>query len=145
VLTVNEQAQLQNAATLLSSNLFKLQVGELLQEVDRQKTYTNSQLSAFITTFTELLQTASASAVSEGHIPETLNAKWLAQTSIKSAVPFSNNTSVHVKFAPIEEVCVVGSFSTQTVTHPIINIDIAFTIPSMCVDRYSDHIMVADC
>jgi hypothetical protein len=137
-LNISEQAQLQNAATLLSSNLFKLQVEELLNEVDREKTYTHRQLKEWIETFSNQLKASTASAVSSGLLPASLTQDWAVQLpSVDDWVPaLVSSISGSVPFCPIDELQLIGSFAMETITHPFINVDIAFTIPDSCINRY---------
>jgi hypothetical protein len=137
-LNISEQAQLQNAATLLSSNLFKLQVEELLNEVDREKTYTHRQLKEWIETFSNQLKASTASAVSSGLLPASLTQDWAVQLpSVDDWVPaLVASISGSAPFCPIDELQLIGSFAMETITHPFINVDIAFTIPDSCINRY---------
>ena len=126
VLSIDEQTQLQHTAVLINSSLFKLQVEQLLGEVDNEKIYSNSGVNKWIEEFTSNLRSVSANAIAEGKIPKVLTNQWLKSSGSLQARAV---TSQSVPFSAITDIQCVGSFANHTITHPITNIDIAFVIP----------------
>lgn len=126
--TLDEQSQLNSTEFLLNSNLLNLQVENLLNEVKHQKKASSVKvLEGVIDRIKALLMNKQQD--------ETVNQLWLTANNLDNIL-LSNYTKsdVSLKYRPPTEIEVIGSFATETITSPFVNVDLALVIPKECFD-----------
>lgn len=124
--TANEMNRLQETETLFNSNLFRLQVEEVLQEV-KVKEKTLKRFQEWFTSFkTHLL------SIPEGEIEYDLSEKAFAkQLTVK--LPLSNTLDkikVMFKFHKFSDVQIVGSYSLGCSINSKVIVDLQITVPA---------------
>eukprot|EP00953_Heterococcus_sp_UTEX-ZZ885_P004313 2836-Heterococcus_DN1.PRE.1 len=125
--TPEEAAQLMerdaSTATLFKSNLLRLQVTELLEEVRVGYHRTAAkQAEAFLFELKQALESMSSASVTAQSIKGT-HIKLSQHSEVKP---------VTLEFAPPAAVDVVGSYLLKTIVKPSMNIDIAVEMPASC-------------
>ena len=120
--TSEEMNNLRESELLFKSNLFRLQVNELLNEVKVNRTKTTVIEKSLVQLKSSL---------------DNLPSKLITQNEINSYVDIilqnvkTNNTDkITFKFEKPTKIDVVGSFLLGTTCKPILNIDLAITMPS---------------
>ena len=130
--TKDEQKNLQQVESLLRSNLLQLQVSELLNQIRSEKHFDAQSVRAWIKQLEEDLQSDSLDGTE-------LSAAWLEENGL-SSVGLSKHASesVNFTFQHCTTLEVVGSRSSYTATAPLLNIDIAITLPTEMFDTRYD-------
>jgi U3 small nucleolar RNA-associated protein 22 len=124
--TVNELNRLQETETLFSSNLFRLQVEEILQEV-RVKEKIEKKFEKWYAEFKEHLLT-----IPQDDNEYDLSEKTLAK-KLKVKLPISNKlakTKCSFKFFKFKNIDIVGSYSLGCTINSKLIVDIQVTVPS---------------
>jgi U3 small nucleolar RNA-associated protein 22 len=129
----DEQLALQQTEILMKSNLLRLQVDEMLNEV-RNEDYRSNSLTKWIEYITDYIL-KSPSKIGSSDI--LLTKKWLLKSTCKNEIVLDGysqkSTSIHFK-SP-KKIEVIGSYKHHTVTSPFINVDIGVTMPKECFEE----------
>lgn len=124
--TKDEQKNLQQIESLMNSNLFNLQVSEILAQVDCVSSFQKKKVSTWLTAL-----------VSDVSVPQhidnnpSIDEKWLSNQDLSGfqLSHFIKSTKVQFDFAPPVAVETVGSSVIKTATAPFLNIDVTVTMP----------------
>lgn len=128
--TFEEIKRLKETEELFKSNLFRLQITELLSEVrvNYDKTVVIQHL---LRKLYEVVQ----------NVPEQ-EVTWetTKDAPLVKAVPISESEAqkLKFKFAPPEDVLVLGSYLLRTVAKPVLNIDVGIELPKGLVRKEKD-------
>ncbi|XP_014250307.1 nucleolar protein 6 [Cimex lectularius] len=133
--TAEELIHLRETENLFQSNLFRLQIEEMIKEVRPRKSERNSlrnwlnQLTAELTG-TDVRYEKPLSDVS-----------WLKELGITFPIPLTKNYKKKVifKFLKPVKVLTVGSFVNGTLLGPSFSIDLAIVMPKKCFEK-EDHL-----
>lgn len=138
---------MQETEQLFKSNLFRLQMEELLAEVTPPFGKANSALETALKELKGQLCALPATELSwertgEGSAEAAVSQPHLSTLRL-------NNPAVRMPFLPPSKVQLVGSYLLRTSVRPSINIDLAVEIPAKCLhekdyldQRYSDKRML---
>ncbi|XP_012256852.2 nucleolar protein 6 isoform X2 [Athalia rosae] len=134
--TVEELNQLRETENLFHSNLFRLQIEEMLEQVKIKPKYKK----LFSSWFDELKDCINQ--IQETDEVELLNIASIKM--LKAEVPFdleSKSTKGFYKFLRPSNISVVGSYTTDSYIGPNITIDIAVEMPSKLFQKhdYQNH------
>lgn len=133
--SLDEQMQLNQAESLVQSNLLTLQISELVNEVHLHDSKPSKlrRLHAYIDTIKSLFQSSDGVALSE---------KWLKMTGRDLSLMSEDHTgaTIQMSFHPPEQVEIIGSFAHNSITSPFINVDLAVTIPTTCFEERFDSL-----
>lgn len=122
--TKDEQRNLQQVEAVLRSNLIQLQVSELLSQVKPGKHFESRSITEWIEELKKDLQSTSLDSVE-------LSQAWLHENGL-TGLQLSKHASESVNFTFQHPVAVetIGSLASSTATAPLLNIDLALTLPS---------------
>jgi U3 small nucleolar RNA-associated protein 22 len=134
--TKDEQLQLNNTDTLLRSNLLKLQVDEMLNEVSCEGVLKKKKLQNAVSACVDILKSMGGSKM-EG---KEITSSWLKKEGLEGFDSMQHTSkggdgsintlnSVSIAFAAPASVTIVGSSQLNTGTSPFVNVDIAVGMP----------------
>ena len=118
--STEEILELNEGKDLFRSNLFRLQLGELLSEIKVKQSQTTTAQSQLHELKEKL----------ESLPTRSFNAKYIE----KLGAPIHNRHTeprISFQFQPPENLQVIGSFLLQTVCRPETNVDLAIEIPKV--------------
>lgn len=124
--TVNELNRLQETENLFNSNLFRLQVEEVLEEV-KVKEKTEKKFQQWFTTFKDHLN-----SISDDDTEYDLTERTLAK-KLKVKIPISsetNKTKCVFKFHKFKDVEITGSYALGCSINSKLKIDVQITVPA---------------
>lgn len=124
--TVNELNRLQETETLFNSNLFRLQVEEVLEEV-KVKERTGKKFQQWFTTFKDHLN-----SISDDDTEYDLTEKTLAK-KLKVKIPINNETNKTkciFTFHKFKDAEIVGSYALGCSINSKLKIDVQITVPA---------------
>lgn len=124
--TVNELNRLQETENLFNSNLFRLQVEEVLQEV-KVKEKTEKKFQQWFTVFEDHLN-----SMSDDDAEYDLTEKTLAK-KLKVKIPISsetNKTKCIFKFYKFKDVKICGSYALGCSINSKLIVDVQITVPA---------------
>ncbi|KAJ2938467.1 hypothetical protein O0L34_g12906 [Tuta absoluta] len=124
--TVNELNRLQETETLFNSNLFRLQVEEILQEV-KVKEKTEKKFQQWFTGFKTHLGAISTDDTEYDLSEQTLAKKLKVKLPIVEKL---KKTKCVFKFHKFTNIEIVGSFASQCAINAKLRIDIQITVPA---------------
>nr|CAD7411264.1 unnamed protein product [Timema poppensis] len=132
--TVKELNQLRETENLFNSNLFRLQIEEMLKEVDLKPKY-NSLFHQWLDNlkdfFNKLEDSGTYNLSDQG---------WLQSMNVKMPMkqqPFGGKGSF--QFIKPSAVSIVGSFDSNCCVGPDVCVDLAVEMPQQCF-QHSDHL-----
>eukprot|EP01038_Epipyxis_sp_PR26KG_P014271 gene14271-19147_t len=132
----DEQKSLLHVDSLLRSNLLSLQVKELLDQVELKESSKDiirnvgkdpSMDSVWVQSLLQLLKCPVA-------VDFEVSNDWLNNKGY-NGLTISSKSNSAINFKSPENVEIIGSYSSDTVTSPISNIDVAITLPSDIFDQ----------
>ncbi|ESO86693.1 hypothetical protein LOTGIDRAFT_220490 [Lottia gigantea] len=128
--TVEELKQMKETENLFHSNLFRLQISEVLKEVtlkDKHKKYAHN----LIDNLKEMILDIPASE--QIRLTDT---QWFLKQKVKVPIyqPDDDNKG-QFQYLPPSSICVVGSYSTNTVVKPHSVIDLLVEMPKGCISE----------
>ncbi|XP_026317352.1 nucleolar protein 6 [Hyposmocoma kahamanoa] len=124
--TVNELNRLQETENLFNSNLFRLQVEEVLQEV-RVKEKTEKKFQQWFTTFKDHLTSICDDDTEYDLIEQTLAKKLKVKIPINCE---TNKTKCVFKFHKFKDVEVSGSYALGCSINSKLKVDVQITVPA---------------
>ncbi|XP_076032769.1 nucleolar protein 6 Mat89Ba [Oratosquilla oratoria] len=127
--TVEEMTALRETQTLFHSNLFKLQMEELLQEVSMNTKHQRT-LDGFIREIEENLKNIESSEQFE-----ITDLSWLPKGVANPFLEDLKPTKGVFRFVAPKEICVVGSYGTKTLTTQNGSVDLMLVMPKECVQN----------
>ena len=134
--TKDEQKQLQHTDLLMKSNLFKLEVEQLLLEVSGEKKLQKSKVTQWTEKVTEILRNASSYKKLAGSV---INEKTLKKAGLKhhKGIELVNtgDEKMQITFATPSSVEQIGSAVYGTALSSMLNVDLAVTMPSDVFDH----------
>ncbi|KAK3096655.1 hypothetical protein FSP39_002142 [Pinctada imbricata] len=122
--TNEELNELKETQTLFHSSLFRLQISELLSEV-QIKAKRRAQMDEAIKKLTSLI-----TSIHEKSQPEKTLIRTNVQIPMSDLASKVNRTS---KFIPAEKVFVIGSYLTETCVKPHVKVDLAVVMPKVMI------------
>ena len=123
--TKDEQKQLQQMDILMKTNILQLKVDSLLNEVSADKILIKTQVQAWIESVQSIINTDTKSI--------KLNEKWMNKEGFKGLeLHNKDDSTLEIMSSKPYKMDVIGSSVYKTATNPILNIDIAVTIPNEC-------------
>lgn len=127
-----EQLQLNQAQSLVKSNLISLQINEMLNEVDIERITKKKKLVEWQQSFMDALSRISSDQTTD------LSWSWLQTKQMKclNLNQYQIDTAAHFETkSPTVEL--IGSYRSESSTFPYVNIDIALLLPiEMFESRY---------
>lgn len=129
----DEQLALQQTEILMKSNLLRLQVDEMLNEV-RNEDYRSNSITKWIEYITDYILKSPSKIASSDLL---LTKKWLLKSKYKKEIVLNgySQKSTSINFKSPKKVEVIGSYKHHTITSPFINIDIGVTMPKECFEE----------
>lgn len=125
--TRDEQKQLQQVEILMKTNLFHLQVKELLDQISCKDKLSTKKLDQWMTNLeSDLLSQAKYTCNSR-----VISTSWVDSLSYEG-LNFVNS-NVEITYGTPTQVTPIGSFAYNTGTAPFYTIDIAVTMPAECI------------
>eukprot|EP01041_Mallomonas_annulata_P007991 gene7991-16353_t len=124
-----EQLHLRETEDLMRSNVIKLQIDEIIKEVEVNKhsnTTTHTKIEEWLQTFKGILSTIDIKNNSD------VDQEWLNSHNLNLPIDSYDGKLVKLKFSPPTLVTIVGSHILHTATKPFLNIDISITMPDDC-------------
>jgi hypothetical protein len=131
--TKDEQMHLQQIEILMKSNLVKLQVDEMLNEVRCDDDFKKNKLNKWIDEFCNYLKNAS-NYVEKSVKSKPLTKQWLQKNFNELKLQEYYQDSISIDFKDPKSVDVVGSSKLLTSTKPYVNVDIVINIPNDCFE-----------
>jgi hypothetical protein len=128
--TKEEQLHLRETENLIRSNLLKLQLDELINEVRFHKsepTIVKNKLDKWLESFLKFLRNI--------EYDQTLSQDWLNKNHIHGIkLKAYSPKQVQMQFRTPKSVNIIGSYSFKAITRPFLNIDIAVEVPPECFE-----------
>ncbi|XP_067634279.1 nucleolar protein 6 [Eurosta solidaginis] len=134
--TLEEINELKETRNLFHSNLFRLQIKELLTELKVKDKYTN-YITNWLEHFNEFLSSLETSALKE----DMNNLEWLKNSPLKFPLSLRNLRLQQQKvfqfqfIKPKVSPFLIGAAATQTLIGPKLNIDICIPMPEECFQK----------
>lgn len=127
--TKDEQKNLLQVESLMRSNLLSLQINEILLQVNAEKQFKRPELVDWVDNLVSDICNSSL-----GSKKTEVSGHWLLKQGIEG-IDLINDSDVKIDFSKPTSVDYIGSFSCQTATAPILNIDLAMILPSDLFDK----------
>ncbi|XP_033607618.1 nucleolar protein 6 isoform X3 [Cryptotermes secundus] len=133
--TVKELNQLRETENLFHSNLFRLQIQEMLKEVNIRAKY-RTLFHCWMEDFKKTLEN-----IEEYEDYDIMDRNWLKEFNLKIPIPYLPQIMGVFKFIKPTSVSVVGSFGAGCCLGPNIKIDFRVEMPQICFDvkDYLNH------
>ena len=128
--TKDEQLQLHNTEALMRTNLLKLQIDEMLNEVQCDKAFEKKKVQTWISNCIDTIKSESKSM--EG---KKITQSWIKAKKMKGFQLEGHDAESSVlSFSASSSINVVGSSALNTATNPLLNVDITLSMPDKCFD-----------
>lgn len=133
--TVKELNQLKETESLFHSNLFRLQIQEMLKEVSIRAKY-RTLFHKWMDDVKKALENTAESQESE-----MTDHTWLKELNLKIPIPRLPPLTGVIRFEKPTSVSVIGSFGAGCCLGPDIKIDVKVEMPQICFDMkdYLNH------
>ncbi len=123
--TKDEQLQLHNTEALMRTNLLRLQVDEMLKEVNADEVFEKKKLRSWLDECLGVLRTGGQLKVGT-----ELSTAWVTKQGVDGlSLEGSGTANVRSLFAIPTSVSIVGSSTLHTATAPFLNVDIGVVMP----------------
>lgn len=129
--TIDEQQQLNHTQHLLQQNLIQLQLQEMITEVTPSKLYDSKYIKSRLEIICETLM---ANALPSGD--DVISQEWINDKGL-TGIKLENytNSAVSLSYMKPQSIDISGSFASQTVTTPFVNIDLVLKMPGSCFNE----------
>ena len=131
--TKDEQMHLQQIEILMKSNLIKLQVDEMINEIICDNDFKKNSLNKWVDQLCHHLKNAT-SYVDKSMVSKPLTKKWLQKNFNDIILHGYYQDTISIDFKDPKAVDVVGSSKLNTATKPYMNIDVIINMPNECFD-----------
>lgn len=127
--TKEEQMHLRETENLMKTNLLKLQVDEMLEEVKDESYLHKRGFVEWINTFRDAIPSLGTK------LNDEINIDWLHRHGVKGLnLDSYENSKISMRYHPAVEANFIGSFVHKTATKPFLSVDIAVSMSPQCFD-----------
>ena len=135
--TNEEQRDLNNAEIVMKTNLLQLQVHELLQQVNGVRKLKTKRVDDFL----EMLLSDVTERVKDTCHDREVSHEWMKKQSFFGLELVNSEDNLSITYRKPIKAEYLGSYSNESSTIPILNIDIGVLLPNDTFEeRYKIHI-----
>lgn len=128
----DEQLQLRETQSLMSSNMLHLQLDEMLEAVRYQNVGEKKKKTLQVWLMSLLAELNSAGSDFEGSV---ITESWLANQDIDMKLENHGGIQSSLIYKKPNAATVIGSYNLKTLIQPNCCIDVAVTLPTVCFEK----------